>query len=292
MDSSRNTRAMDEGRIPVDSASAATSHLRAPLVLDGEACRTCREALSTVSHDMKSAVGIIAGYLDILLSDKMGPLTDRQLSCLQEMRSSTTRLQQFTKDFLTFCSLRSPVKLDIQIGDFRACLRELAEFWTPAFESKGIAYYFLDNTALEPFAFDYSKIQHVLSNLLDNALKFTPTGGTVWMQTELQLWERRIASKPWPEERRHGTRPTNAVKVSVSDNGHGIAPEYHQEIFEDFRQLRRIHQPRDAGTGLGLAIARRLVDLHHGKIWVESTAGNGTIFSVLLPTTRPNGLIL
>lgn len=279
----RNTNATANSRcIPVDVKP-----------IDGEACHLCREALSTVSHDMKSAVGIIAGYLDILLNDKVEPLTDRQLSFVREMRGSTARLQQFTKDFLTFWSLRSPsVKLDIQAGDFHACLREISGFWAPAFERKGVAYYFLDTTALEPFAFDYCKIQHVLSNLLDNALKFTPKGGTVWMEAEPQLWEQRIASRPWPEERRQRTQPTNAVKVSVSDTGPGIAPEYHQEIFEDFRQLRRIHEPRDAGTGLGLAIARRLVELHRGKIWVESTEGNGSIFSLLLPTTEPISLNL
>jgi signal transduction histidine kinase len=254
----------------------------------GETCRACRETLSSVSHDIKSAVGIVAGYLDILLNDKMGPLTDRQLSFLHEMRDSTARLQQFTKDFLTFWSLASPsVKLDIQMGDFHACLREISQFWAPVFERKGIAYYFLDNTALEPFAFDYCKIQHVLSNLLDNALKFTPQGGTVWMEAEPQLWERRISTRPSPEERRKRTQPTNAVKVSVSDTGPGIEPEFHQEIFEDRRQLRHIHEPRDAGTGLGLAIARRLVELHHGKIWVESTVGNGSTFSLLLPITEP-----
>lgn len=284
MDTSRNTGAMEDNR-----------RFSVDVPPDREPCQACRETLSTVSHDIKSAVGIIAGYLDILLSDKIGSLNNRQLSLLLEMRDSTARLQRFSKDFLTLWSLRSPsAKLDIQAGDFHACLREISEFWAPAFERKGIAYYFLDTTALEPFAFDYCKIQHVLSNLLDNALKFTPQGGTVWMEAEPQFWERRITSRPWPEERRHRTQPTNAnaVKVSVSDTGLGIAPEYQREIFEDFRQLRHIHEPRDAGTGLGLAIARRLVELHHGKIWVESTAGSGSIFSLLLPTTEPDSLKL
>jgi signal transduction histidine kinase len=259
--------------------------------VEGDKCRLCRETLSSVSHDIKSAVGIIAGYIDILLNEKMGPLTDRQVSLLREMSGSTTHLQQFTKDFLTLWSLSSPsAKLDLHIGDFHACLRDICELWAPVFERQEIAYYFLDNTDLKPFAFDYCKIQHVLSNLLDNALKFTPQGGTVWIEAEPYLWERRLSYAKCPQERRKTTLSNNAVKVSVSDTGPGIAPEYHQEIFEDYRQLQNIHQPRDTGTGLGLAIARRLVELHHGKIWVESTVGSGSTFSLLLPTVEPDSV--
>jgi len=285
MNTAQSTDAL--GRNPRDLVDIASA---VPSDFDTGACKVCRESLSIVSHDIKSAVGIIAGYLDILLSQRVGPLTQGQISFLHEMKDSTERVQQFTKEFLILCSLRSPsVKPDLQVADIRECLSGIAEFWSPAFERQGIACYFLDKSEpVDPFPFDACKVQHILSNLLDNALKFTPPGGTVWIEVTPHFWERRITSTKWPEERRNRTQSVNAVKVSVSDTGPGIAPEYHRDIFDDFRQLRRIHEPRDRGVGLGLAIARRLVEVQNGKIWVESAPGSGSIFSFLLPFAQPN----
>ncbi len=130
---------------------------------------------------------------------------------------------------------------------------------------------------------DSAKIQRIISNLLENASKFTPQGGTVWLHAEPYMWERRAVSKPAAsgERRRQTTGSPNAVKVSVSDTGPGIPPEYHQEIFDDFFRLPG--SEASEGMGLGLAIARRLVQAMGGKIWVESEPGAGCKFSFLVP---------
>jgi signal transduction histidine kinase len=134
------------------------------------------------------------------------------------------------------------------------------------------------------FAFDSPKIQRVISNLLENASKFTPSGGTVWLHAEPYMWERRSATKPGVEKerRRQALSVPNAVKVSVSDTGPGIPPEYHLEVFDDFFRLPGTENKSD-GMGLGLAIARRLVNGMGGKVWVESEPGNGCKFSFLVP---------
>jgi signal transduction histidine kinase len=144
--------------------------------------------------------------------------------------------------------------------------------------------YFLANDKLVPFAFDSAKIQRVISNLLENACKFTPSGGTVWLHAEPYMWERRGVPKSGVERerRRQPLSTPNAVKVSVADTGPGIPPEYHVEVFDDFFRLPSNENQSD-GMGLGLAIARRLVNAMGGKLWVESEPGAGSKFSFLVP---------
>jgi len=133
---------------------------------------------------------------------------------------------------------------------------------------------------LAPFPFDYQKIQQIVANLLDNALKHTPGGGQVTLSAEPYFWERRAANiSPNVERRRFPESLWNSVMVSVVDSGPGIAPEHHQEIFEEFVRVDR----SSSGMGLGLAISRRLVQAHRGKIWVDSEIGRGCTVKFLLP---------
>lgn len=250
----------------------------------------CATALATAAHDLRTPLAVIAGYVELLVNHKLGPLTEKQQTVLEDMQVSSTRLQRLVTDFLTFASLQTDVipLRNEEPQDMNGCLQELSGFWLPRFQTKGVAFYYLANPNLEPFAFDYDKTQRVVSNLLENALKFTPPTGTVWLHAEPQLWERRNAHKPRSaDERRKATLlMPNAVRVTVADTGSGIAPEYHQEIFGDFFQVPDSGVPDDAGMGLGLAIARRLVQAHGGKIWVESEPNCGCKFSFLLPLKR------
>ncbi len=131
------------------------------------------------------------------------------------------------------------------------------------------------------FKFDYQKVQQCVANLLDNALKHTPLGGSVTLLAQPHFSERRSADASPPQKpgaATRGMRP-NSVLVSVTDTGAGIAPEFQQEIFEEFVRV----DPSSSGIGLGLAIAKRLVQAHRGKIWVNSEMGSGSSFSFLLP---------
>ena len=251
----------------------------------------CATALATAAHDLRTPLAVIAGYIELLAGRKLGPLTEKQEHVLEDMQVSSKRLQRLVNDFLTFASLQTdtiPLRLD-EPQDMNACLHELSGFWLPRFQNKGVAFYYLANPNLEAFHFDYDKIQRVVSNLLENALKFTAPAGTVWLHAEPQLWERRSSHKPRPdEERRRATLLVpNAIRITVADTGPGIAPEYHQEIFGDFFQVPDSGVTADdIGMGLGLAIARRLVQAHRGKIWVESEPNCGCKFSFLLPLKR------
>ncbi|MGD1104649.1 MAG: HAMP domain-containing sensor histidine kinase [Terriglobia bacterium] len=244
-------------------------------------------ALATLAHEIKNPLAIVSGYVEMLLSREVGPLTERQRNILEQVRSNCARLQKFAQEFLAFSSLtkgNAAVMLRLQPGDLSACVSEVCGYWIDKFSAKGVALYFRANAEIPLFKFDYHKIQQVVSNLLENALKFTPSGGAVWLASELHVWERRgRTNTPHEVERRRGgSAGANAVRVTVADSGKGIAPEFHQEVFEDFFRVPG-DEIQTQGAGLGLAIARRLVQLHEGKIWVESELGVGSRICFLLP---------
>ena len=246
-------------------------------------------ALGTAAHQLKTPLAIIAGYVELLLTRKAGPLNERQRQILEESRFNCTRLQQFIQDFLSYSALETGhLTLKFEVGDLNACLNELYTYWLSPYQKKGVALYFPAQKKLPLFPFDYDKVQHVVSNLLENSLKFTQPGGTVWLTAEPYVWERRSRqeSRFAAERRRQAENGANAARVTVSDTGPGIAPEYHQEIFDDFVKLSSPSEEA-GGMGLGLAIARRLVLAHAGKIWVESDPGSGSTFCFLLPFVQP-----
>ncbi len=250
-----------------------------------ERYRRTTNALASAAHDLKTPLAILNGYIELLQSEKLGHLNDRQREVIRDMQSSGQRLQHFIQDFLSYTVLETgELRLQYEQGDVNACLSEVCRLWSHRFQEKGLALYFLANDKLVDFPFDSAKIQRVISNLLENASKFTPAGGTVWLHAEPYMWERRGAPKAAVEKerRRQPLSTPNAVKVSVADTGPGIPPEYHVEVFDDFFRLPNNENQSD-GMGLGLAIARRLVNAMGGKLWVESEPGAGSKFSFLVP---------
>jgi signal transduction histidine kinase len=246
--------------------------------------RRTTNALASAAHDLKTPLAILNGYIELLQSEKLGPLNERQREVIEDMFSSGQRLQHFIQDFLTYSVLETgELRMQFEQGDMNACLSEVCRLWSGRFQECGLALYFLANDKLTPFAFDAPKIQRVISNLLENASKYTPQGGTVWLHAEPHMWERRSTNQPVGngERRRQAMSNANAVKVSVSDTGPGIPAEFHMEIFDDFFRLRGSETAE--GMGLGLAIARRLLQSMGGKIWVESEPGAGSKFSFLIP---------
>jgi signal transduction histidine kinase len=268
-----------------DGQGTATSDLQQDYNQLAERFARTTNALASAAHDLKTPLAILNGYIELLQSEKLGPLNEKQRDVIGDMRSSGQRLQNFIQDFLSYTVLETgELRMQYEPGDMNATLSEVCRLWSPRFQERGLALYFLANEKVPEFSFDSPKIQRVISNLLENASKFTPSGGTVWLHAEPYMWERRSATKPGVEHerRRHPLSVPNAVKVSVSDTGPGIPPEYHLEVFDDFFRLPGTENKSD-GMGLGLAIARRLVNGMGGKLWVESEPGNGCKFSFLVP---------
>jgi len=240
-------------------------------------------ALASAAHDLKTPLSILNGYVELLQTEKLGPLSERQRTVLHDMQASGKRLQQFVQDFLTYSALETGgLHMQFQSGNLNECLAGVCQLWSNRFQEKGLALYFLANENLPVFPFDAPKLERVISNLLENAYKFTPQGGTVWLHAEPHMWDRRTASVPSSaERRRQDLKQPNAVRISVADTGPGIPAEFHLEVFDDFFRLST--NENEEGMGLGLAIVRRLVHGMGGKIWVESEPGAGCKFSFLIP---------
>jgi signal transduction histidine kinase len=238
--------------------------------------------LASAAHELKTPLAVIKGYYDLLLTGSLGRLTEKQRDILEESKESCERLVRLVSMFLNYSALESgKLVLQLRENDLRDCLDEMAKRWSEAFQRKGVRLDVNLDPSIPSFRFDYQKVQQAAANLLDNSLKHTPSGGTVTLVAKPHFWERRVAevAAPNQERRRFRLPRPNSVEVSVSDSGSGIAPEHHQEIFEDFVRVDR----NTSGMGLGLAIAKRLVQAHRGKIWVESESKKGSTFHFLLP---------
>lgn len=237
--------------------------------------------LGSAAHELKTPLAVMKGYYDLLLSGSLGNLTEKQRDILQESKHSCDRLVRLVSTFLNYTALESgKLVLQFQDNDIRDCVNDMVVRWKEAFRRANVSLDVVVDEKLPAFKFDYPKIQQCVTNLVDNALKHTPAGGKVTLQVQAQFWERRISLTTPTKERRAGKRPQpNSVLVSVTDTGVGIAAEFHQEIFEDFVRV----DPSSSGMGLGLAITKRLIQAHHGKIWVDSEPGRGSSFKFLLP---------
>ena len=237
--------------------------------------------LASAAHELKTPLAVIKGYYDLLLTGSLGKLTEKQRDILEESKESCERLVRLVSMFLNYSALESgKLVLQLRENDLRDCLEEITIRWSEGYQRKGVKLESELDPSIPSFKFDYQKVQQVTGNLLDNALKHTPAGGTVTLRARPHFWERRVAQVAPAEERRRFRLPRpNSVEVSVTDSGPGIAPEHHQEIFEDFMRVDK----NTSGMGLGLAIAKRLIQAHRGKIWVESEGQEGSTFAFLLP---------
>ena len=237
--------------------------------------------LASAAHELKTPLAVIKGYYDLMLTGSLGRLTDKQRDILEESKESCERLVRLVSMFLNYSALESgKLVLQLRENDLRDCLDEVAKRWSEAFQRKGVKLEASFDPSIPPFRFDYQKVQQAAANLLDNSLKHTPAGGSVTLKAAPHFWERRVAAVAPVEERRRFRLPRpNSVEVCVADSGPGIAAEHHQEIFEDFVRVDR----NTSGMGLGLAIAKRLIQAHRGKIWVESEPRSGSKFTFLLP---------
>jgi NtrC-family two-component system sensor histidine kinase KinB len=286
MEDSRNSTELVAGSYsPFEGAAPSAPELEFEFQSLRKVVLRQTEALASAAHELKTPLSIMQGYLELLTSQKLGPLNQRQVDVLAEMKTSGARLSHFILEFLSYAKLETgQIKVQFEAGDFNACLADIASTWALRFQSAGIAFYYRESQEIQNFHFDRFKIQHVVSNLLENAMKYTPRGGTVWMSLDLHNWDRRMQLREnIQEERRRSTRPgVRSARICVADTGPGIAGEHHLEIFDAF--VRLPGERDDAGSvGLGLHIARQLIEAHGGKIWVESELGYGSKFYFLIP---------
>lgn len=251
-----------------------------------------REFFPVVSaaHEFKTPLVVMLGYADLLRSGHLGEVNERQRQVLGEIQESAERLQKLIQDLLLLYELRAAEpsakdRVECEPADVNAQVEEIFNYWASGAKQKSIAYRFQPAPGNPRVRVEPMRLQHIVSNLIENALKFTPARGKVLVSVSPCFWERRKAQSEFlfNLERTSNRKIENAVRIDVSDTGPGIPPDRHEDIFCDFVQLPGASS---RGTGLGLAIARRLTEAHGGVIWVESEERKGSRFSLLLAQSR------
>ncbi len=221
-----------------------------------------RNLISLFTHDLKAPVAITGGFVDRLLQGKAGPLNEKQTSYLQTIHKEISRLEQYILSFLDIARIESgQIELQLSPCDLEELLKEIVTgFKIQAAEKKITLRWHLPQLS-SPVIIDRLQISRVVSNLLDNAIKYSDENSTV------QLFVREEDEQ---------------LVLEIRDQGPGITGRDQANIFDHFF---RIDDKRRAikGTGLGLAAVKAIVEAHSGRVWLESAPGEGSSFFISLP---------
>jgi signal transduction histidine kinase len=262
---------------PDETATARLARLEAELIEAQRAITELQERdslktqfLSNISHDLRTPLTAIITHAEILRDGILGDITPKQRESISIIITGGRQLLDMIAEILMHARDSSET---LALVETEFSLHEVVNQVTTLNESlvakKGLTLERYLSTELPPIRGDRDKIVHVLTNLLGNAFEFTPSGGRVWVNATMS-----------PDDR------SGMVLMEVGDTGRGIAPDHHELIFREFAQVDSSASRAHHGTGLGLTIARRFVELHGGKIWVESELGCGSRFYFTLPVSR------
>jgi signal transduction histidine kinase len=232
------------------------------------------EMLTVVSHELRTPVTIISGYNRLLLSEEVGPLTEEQRRFLVESTKGCQRLNAFIGHLLEASRERAGNEvLEVSQGSLRALIQGVTGLLQPLLEEQDLR---IDLDVLpdaDRAQFDHLRVEQVLTNLVGNAIRHAPSGGSI-----------EIATRRLPPSV-SGERPARPfVEISVSDAGPGVPEEDRGRIFEAYVQAGE--QSRAGGLGLGLAVCKRLVEAHGGSIAVTDRPGGGSRFAFTLPAAN------
>lgn len=224
--------------------------------------------VSMVAHELKNPLAAIEGYLKLIVDGDAGDRLEQFRDCLERVLLRTEALRELVSDLMTLQGIqtgrielsRAPMALAAVLNDCVTAAMDKAAL-------KDIAIHFDGDETTQPthVLADRNAIASVFANLIDNAIKYTPAGGTV-----------RVTIDQGPDQ----------VAISVADTGIGIAPEHEQAVFEEFFRVRDRHTAAIPGTGLGLCVVKHFVELHHGRIFLRSVPGQGSRFDVILPASK------
>ena len=226
------------------------------------ASRHKSEFLANMSHELRTPLNAIIGFSEVLSEGMFGDVNEKQTEYLGDILDSGRHLLSLINDILDLSKIEAGrMELELTVFNLPQALEDALILIRERVTRRGIALHKAVDPELGAIRADERKVKQVVLNLLSNALKFTPEGG-------------RIEVKATPTD--------GAVEISVSDTGIGIAPEDQEAVFEEFRQVGGADKKAE-GTGLGLALCRKFVELHGGRIWVESRVGAGSRLTFTLP---------
>jgi signal transduction histidine kinase len=220
------------------------------------------EFLANMSHELRTPLNAIIGFSQVLRDEMIGSVNEKQAEYLEDIISSGNHLLSLINDVLDLSKVEAgQVELQMHPFSLREALERGVVMVRERATEDGVRVAFNADPEVDVVDGDERRIKQVIFNLLSNAVKFTPAGGEIDVSA---------------------TRVNGEVRVSVADTGPGVAPEDRDRIFEEFQQSETGVGHRE-GTGLGLALSKRFVELHGGRIWLESELGHGSTFTFALP---------
>ncbi len=221
------------------------------------------EFLANVSHELRTPLNAIIGFSEVLGEKMFGELNEKQAEYTEDILSSGRHLLSLINDILDLSKIEAG-RMELEATTFHLpdAIENALTLIRERASRHGIRLNQVIDDRLGDFTGDERKVKQILVNLLSNAVKFTPEGGQIRVEARLG---------------------DSAVFVSVTDTGIGIATEDQEAIFEEFRQVGSNYAHKREGTGLGLTLTRKFVEVHGGKIWVESEVGKGSKFTFTLP---------
>ncbi len=238
--------------------------------------------LSMITHELRSPLNSINGYLDLALEGIAGELNQQQREFVQRARAGSEHLYALIEDLLLISRADAgQLRLNRERTSLPEIVANAVEDLQLIAMDNGISMRVEITDDFPPMYADAIRLQQVLRNLISNALRFTPQGGDVIISA-------RIINKRSDALSTTSTRTLEdqrQIEVQVRDTGYGIAPDYQERIFDRFYQIPMVDAGRSSGQGLGLAIVKLIVELHRGRVTVESVPGAGSIFKFTLPLT-------
>ncbi|HEX5607701.1 MAG TPA: GAF domain-containing sensor histidine kinase, partial [Candidatus Binatia bacterium] len=221
------------------------------------------EFLANMSHELRTPLNAIIGFSEVLQERLFGELNEKQAEYTSDILTSGQHLLSLINEILDLSKVEAGrIELELAPFDLPLAIENARTFVRERAVKHGIALDVDLDERLGEYVGDERKIKQILLNLLSNAVKFTPEGGRISITAN---------------------KTDTAVEISVSDTGIGIASEDQPKIFEEFRQVGGDYAHKKEGTGLGLTLAKKFVELHGGKIWVQSEVGKGSRFTFTLP---------
>ncbi|MEM0951096.1 MAG: ATP-binding protein [Cyanobacteria bacterium P01_H01_bin.74] len=240
-----------------------------------------RDFVANVSHELRTPLSAIEGYAETLLE---GALDDDAVrhDFVKVIHRHAIRLTHLVSDLLDLSKLESPDYIPILspsslVDLVESQIKELAQ---EKAKEKEIALRFHFEDPLPMVMADNSSLQQVITNLIDNAIKYTPKKGQVTLKA--RVIEQAVSKSSKPQKQSNQPKVKKMIQVDVIDNGIGIESKYFSRLFERFYRVDKARSREMGGTGLGLSIVKHIVQLHEGEIWVNSKVNQGSTFSFTL----------
>jgi signal transduction histidine kinase len=226
------------------------------------------EFLASMSHELRTPLNSIIGFSDMLLTQNFGPLNEKQLRYVSNISVSGGHLLKLINDVLDLSKVEAgKMELNVEKFSISSSVSEVKTLLTPLASKKSIQILSTVDQELTNIKADRTKFKQILYNLMDNAIKFTPEGGNV-------IVDARIGE--------------DGAKITIKDTGVGISEKEAQKVFQPFTQLENSEFGKQEGTGLGLSLVKKFVEMHAGRIWVESEFGKGSKFIFTIPHNPNN----